>query len=540
MGKTLKFFTSVALLLTIYLDANIFPWSAPTTIGTNYSDVPDVAVDPQGNAVAVWRFHNDLTAENLVQAATFNFQTQQWSPTKTISTNTFNLGSPLVVVDTAGNAVAIWSQSTFIQAAYLPFGSTDWTSPIQISGNALFFTTGDLVINASGTIFAIWNETTNVSHNIQAVMLPATLPFGQNTWTSPVTIATVGLQSEVPSIGIADSGNAVAVFGNGGSPDIIFASTFSGGTWSTPVAISNPLFTSGEPHVVVDPAGNATAIWRTTNGTNFILDAATLAAGSTTWTSPVTVSSTSESTFQGSPFAIVDPKGTVTAAWTVLGTGALKTATLPLGGSWTAPITVPTGGVQALVPYNGAPILAVSAIGDLVITWVERLANNTFEIETSTKLAGSNSWSPFQTLSDQTAYASRGVAAALSPFGSGVITWSISLDVDDTIAIVQAVTNKGVFAPLPASNLTGQRKKTEFLTQTEFADQLRWNASSDPFVVSYKIRRNGKLIKTFAADSCTSFKFTLHNVGEHQKNKYQVTAVNGNGLESDPLTITIK
>ena len=71
--------------------------------------------------------------------------------------------------------------------------------------------------------------------------------------------------------------------------------------------------------------------------------------------------------------------------------------------------------------------------------------------------------------------------------------------------------------------------KTEFLTQTEYANRVQWTASTAPSVVAYNIYRNG----VFLAQVPSSVLFYEdHNVPKNNTYRYQVAAENAIGLES--------
>src|SRR5262249_52265721 len=66
---------------------------------------PQVAVDPNGNAVAVW-----IGGNGTVQAAIRPAATRLWQPAATVSDT--GASSPSVAIDAAGNALAVWSQAS--------------------------------------------------------------------------------------------------------------------------------------------------------------------------------------------------------------------------------------------------------------------------------------------------------------------------------------------------------------------------------------------------------------------------------------------
>ena len=79
------------------------------------------------------------------------------------------------------------------------------------------------------------------------------------------------------------------------------------------------------------------------------------------------------------------------------------------------------------------------------------------------------------------------------------------------------------------------RIKTEFLTQTEYANRVQWSASTSPSVVAYNIYRDGIFLAEVPSNV---FSYEDHNVTKHSRYQYQVTAVNSLGLESTLASAT--
>lgn len=84
--------------------------------------------------------------------------------------------------------------------------------------------------------------------------------------------------------------------------------------------------------------------------------------------------------------------------------------------------------------------------------------------------------------------------------------------------------------PKDPSEVKQYRIKTEFLTQTEYANRLEWAASTSQSVVAYKIYRDGVFLAQ--VPSYVLF-YEDHNVTKHNHYHYQVAAVNSLGLESN-------
>lgn len=434
------------------------------------AETPRVAVSPKGNATAVWKLASGT--DFIVQAATLPFNSETWSAPVNL-TNSVNLGAdPIVGVDTQGNSLAVWSiiDGSFyhIQSATLAHGSSSWVMLNDLIVNQA--TELDLAIDPAGNAVLVWEGRIGFKNVIQA----ATLSFGSSTWVQTSDLSPSNLQSRFPIVGVDQAGNAIAVWSQGISfTDIASAKlAFGSTTW---VNTSNPSTDprSFSPDLAVAPTGYAVAIWETIiDNSTTLVEASTLPAGSFTWTAPVTLT---HSLVITDPEVVVDIHGNAVGVWSA--SGILQASLLPFGGSWTAPvnITPPTIGV-------GENRIAMSPCAFAVVVFTSQV------------------------------------------FSSGQ-------------EIVQAVNSEGLFPPAPPSNLKGRVIKNIFLTQTEYIHRLTWDASPDSCVTQYFVRRNGQLIGVISSNG--PFRFNDHDRNKKKKDVYTVTAVKSDGTESTALTITL-
>ena len=118
-------------------------WSASLPVsGIGDSDVrwPQVAVDPQGNAVAVWSAENQGATKRVIRASS-RPAGGKWSEPVMISERRGVPGDHDVVIDAQGNATAIWSEFVHrrgfvVRAANRPSGG-DWSDPVDLSESAV-------------------------------------------------------------------------------------------------------------------------------------------------------------------------------------------------------------------------------------------------------------------------------------------------------------------------------------------------------------------------------------------------------------------
>ncbi len=220
-----------------------------------------------------------------------------------------------------------------------------------------------------------------------------------DTWSSPTTISTTGVNSTNPTIGMDSSANAVSVWLENG---IVKSSNLPfGGSWGTASALSSSGATT--PQLVVDAAGNATAIW---NQAGAIETASQPFGGS--WGSATTLAASGSSI----PQLAVDTSGNVVAVW--LASGVVQTATLPFGGSWSS--------VTSLSGSNAnAPQVAIGG-GVVLAVWHQLNGSTSLNnVQGVTSTIG-GSWSSVATVSN-TAVDSTYPQAAVCVLGNALVTW---------------------------------------------------------------------------------------------------------------------
>jgi hypothetical protein len=127
------------------------------TDNSGYASGPHVAMDPDGNAVAVWA-QSDGTRTNI--------WTNRYTPAGGWGTAEFlevddagEAGGPHVVMDASGNAVAVWGQSDEVSwhiwaNRYTAAGG--WATPELIQTDGALAFAFDVAMNAEGDAVAVW------------------------------------------------------------------------------------------------------------------------------------------------------------------------------------------------------------------------------------------------------------------------------------------------------------------------------------------------------------------------------------------------
>jgi PKD domain len=245
-------------------------WGAPinlSQVGGNAPGPPSLALNANGGAVAVW-----ARAGGVVQASLRT--SGVWQPATDLSAPGALL-DPDVAIDPAGDAVAVWSwqgpSGTVVQAAFHPAGG-GWTAPAQVSGTpASPAPRARTAIDGGGNAVVVWLG--GPAPGVRA----ATRPRATGAWSRPAAVSTAGQAASTPEFSINPAGNALAVWRQGGTT-VASLRPANSGVWFPPTNLSAANVETRGPQVAVDDAGRAVAIWSRFGPAENVVDVAPLTA----------------------------------------------------------------------------------------------------------------------------------------------------------------------------------------------------------------------------------------------------------------------
>jgi hypothetical protein len=234
--------------------------------GADAADVPQVTVDAAGNSIAVWS-QSDGTRTNiwanrylLPPPPTGNNPVANgWGTAVLIETdNAGDAGSPQVAVDSAGNVIAVWSQSDGTRTNIWAnrFNGTTWgTAELIESDNAGDATAPQIAIDGNGNAIAVWMQSDGTRTNIWANRF-------NGSWAGPVLIEADDAGAAVsPQIAADGDGDAIVVWSqSNGTRTNIWANRYSG-SWAGPVSLETLDGVANTPDIAMNPDGNAIAAW---------------------------------------------------------------------------------------------------------------------------------------------------------------------------------------------------------------------------------------------------------------------------------------
>ncbi len=313
-------------------------WDPEVTISAGEADeiTPSVGIDADGDSIAVWGAYERPslraieTADGLVQGG--------WgSPARLFSSEEGGVGDPHVAVNPGGDAVAVWAhaeehgsgQTVMIESARRLAGG-EWSPAVAVASSEPELGYLSVVVDAGGQAIAIWEG----SEGVETASWPAV-----GGWTSPVVLSTGG--GTEPQVAVNPTGEAVAIWRDfvGNSFEIDTASKPAAGGWTTAARLSTSGGYESQPHIAVDSAGNAVAVWGAPVSVREVEVQSVVRPAGGKWGDPVGVSS-SRCEEELEPRVAMEGDGTAVAIWDCFQRstlGVIESARGPLGGEWSSP-----------------------------------------------------------------------------------------------------------------------------------------------------------------------------------------------------------
>ncbi len=352
---------------------------------------PQVAVAPDGSTTIVWTRSTD-TGNSAVQAATRAAGARTFTAPVDVSAPGQEAGAPQIAVAGNGAVTAVWQRLTdngtwVVQAADRAPGATTFDPPTNLTATAHAAFDPQVAVAADGSATAVWTRIDDTGHS---VVQGATRVGGTKAFSAPADLSAGGRNASAPQVAVAADGSATAVWvrRNDDNNWVVQAATRAAGTdtFPTPATLSAPGRNAFDPQVASTPDGATTVVWTRHNDAGpSVVQAAARPAGAGTFTGPVDVSAEGRNTYN--PQIAVAADGTTTVVWqrlTDAGSHLVQTAYRGGGGAaFTTPATLSTVGQDAISPQ-----VAVSGDGTTRVVWTSDAGGYT--VQTAARAAGAD------------------------------------------------------------------------------------------------------------------------------------------------------
>jgi hypothetical protein len=254
-------------------------WGSSVAIGGSNSAYDNLAVNANGNGVAVWREWNSGAAYDIY--ASYYTAGSGWSLATRISdTNSGAISDmPAVAMDASGNAIAVWQQAMNISSGYGIYSSryaagSGWGAPEMLGrpvGYGYRNANAQVAVDANGNAMAVWSEYISFGYSTQSYIQSRSYDLTTGWSNTVVPVSSVATFANYPQTAFDGSGNAYAVWQQtDGTLDSyaverssIFANQYTPGAgWGTPEMFSRDLpGSSSQPRLAVTADGKAVAAW---------------------------------------------------------------------------------------------------------------------------------------------------------------------------------------------------------------------------------------------------------------------------------------
>ena len=316
---------------------------------------PRVAIDPSGAAQVVWEGWDGTGSR--IYSARYAPETG-WEPSAPLGPTGSDAHYPEIAVDPQGNAIAAWyaggARADVWASRYRPgFG---WATPVLLDTSSAGDAFNPLVaMDAQGNGIVVWQQYDGTRWGVWAARYDASAG-----WLGVTQLDDKAGDAEAPRIAVSPLGFATAVWSERTSGrSVIWASRFNPAVgWSGPETVSEALPWSGSaPQITLDDLGRSSVIWTQVNGTASDIYASR--AGATGgWEAPVRISS--GTLISRAPRLAANEQGSAIAVWEEAGNGPANV--------WAALFTPPTPATNPPSSSNLSlpTAIALVAIGVLV------------------------------------------------------------------------------------------------------------------------------------------------------------------------------
>jgi hypothetical protein len=288
-------------------------WGAPQRVDSSDARAwnPQVATDSAGRALVVW-VQGGGGVGNAVWSSRYEPGTG-WGAAQVLQ-DAGNSNAAFVAMDRAGNAVAVWDQSDGIRYnvwARACGAGGEWGVPQPVESGDGSTGTPQLAMDEAGNAVVAWSQVDGGRNHI----LANRFGFGTGWGTARQVDPGVGPDGSSPQVAVGSNGNAViGWYANEGGVWTAWASTNPDGTgWGTPVRIGPATINSSIPRVAMDSYGNAVAAWMQWSGTGFDLWSSRFGKDSG-WGSPQLLE-TGSGNIASIPGVAMHPEGKAVVVW---------------------------------------------------------------------------------------------------------------------------------------------------------------------------------------------------------------------------------
>ncbi|MCC7000005.1 MAG: hypothetical protein IT370_35730 [Deltaproteobacteria bacterium] len=178
-----------------------------------HADSPQIAVDDQGNAAAIWA-QTDLVLHFNIWGARWTAAGGWQAPTLVESNELSGAGDVRIAMTPRGDAVATWAQGDGV--AYSIWAVTaapggPWSTPVLLESDPGTAAAPEIAIDADGRAVVVWQQTVAGHIDVRAATWDA------RAWTAPITIDASDDDATAPRVALGAAGDTAITWQAGGA-----------------------------------------------------------------------------------------------------------------------------------------------------------------------------------------------------------------------------------------------------------------------------------------------------------------------------------
>lgn len=230
---------------------------------------PVISSDGKGNGIAVWAKRDSGNIANI-WAARYSYTDKQWQTAVKIENSDNTTDTPQVAMDQNGNALAVWQQTDTdieeqngenIWAARFIAISNSWQTPILIESDSGDAAAPAIAMDKQGNGISLWYQ----DNGSREITKASRYDVVNNDWKQSGPIGDGKDSMYEQKIAFQSNGNAIATWRQAvGSKYSVFSARYHVGdnTWQAAQVIEDSEGGVDQVNLAVNGSGDAIVVWR--------------------------------------------------------------------------------------------------------------------------------------------------------------------------------------------------------------------------------------------------------------------------------------
>ena len=265
--KILIAFLIILSFLTVMIDmpsdvqAVSGGWDSSTTlldIGSGAANDPQIAVDSNGNAIAVWSQVGSSGNQSILAN---RYSAGVWSGAVWLEAGAGDATNPQIAMDNSGNAIVVWQQvdSSGNQSILANrYSAGAWGGAVWLEAGTGQATNPQVAMSSSGNAIVVWQQVGSSGN--QSILANR---YSAGAWGGAVWLEAGAGDASDPQIAMDNNGNAMVVWQQVDSSGYqsILANRYSAGVWGGATLLDDSISAGSNPQIAMDNNGNAIVVW---------------------------------------------------------------------------------------------------------------------------------------------------------------------------------------------------------------------------------------------------------------------------------------